>query len=77
MNIMVTKEMIDAGEKMASDCMDATLQQSFQGLGGSEVLDVSTFDNPDLVEKYLKGDITSVEAMYISMERKRRLAANI
>ena len=67
---VITDEMRDAGDQIASDLMDANLRSSMNGLGGSKNFDVSDFpNNTDLIVKYLDGELTSIEAIYISMER--------
>jgi hypothetical protein len=68
--LIVTDKMREAGEQIASDCMDAACRKAFGTLGGGKEFDVSDFHtNSDLILKYVDDEITSVEAIYLAMER--------
>jgi len=66
---MLQKEVIEAGEKIASDLMDAQVSKHMGSMGDHIIKDVSKYDNSDLIQKYLDGEIVSVEAIYIAMKR--------
>ena len=66
---MLQKEVIEAGEKMASDLFDAQISKDMGTSGGHVVKDMSEYDNGDLIQKYLDGEIVSVEAIYTAMKR--------
>ena len=66
---MLHKKVIEAGEKIASDLMDAQVSKNMGTMGGHVVKNVSDYDNSDLIQKYLDGEIVSVEAIYIAMKR--------
>lgn len=70
----VTKSMIDAGEKMASDLMNAQVSTYMDGLGGSKTWDewlAADVSNRDLILAYLNEEIVSVTAIYIAMHRAK------
>lgn len=60
---------VAAGTQMASDLMDAQISKAMGTLGGHTVKEISTYDNADLIQKYLDQDIISVEAIFIAMQR--------
>ena len=66
---MLQKEVIEAGQKIASDLIDARVSKDMGSMGGHVVKDMSKYDNSDLIQKYLDGEIVSVEAIYIAMKR--------
>ena len=66
---MLQKEVIEAGEKIASDLIDAQVSKNMGSMGGHVIKDVSEYDNSDLIQKYLDNEIVSVEAIYIAMKR--------
>lgn len=67
--VVVTDAMREAGTEIASLCMDAIVQHSFGGLGGSTEFDISNFPSKyhRLIAKYVEHEITSVEVIYIAM----------
>jgi len=69
---LVKKEMIEAGEQMASDLMDAKITKSMGNLGGHVIKKVEEYNNSDLIQKYLDYEISSVELIYVAMERARK-----
>lgn len=66
---MLQKEVIEAGEQIASDLMDAQITKSMDTMGGHVVKKISEYNNSDLVQKYLDNEIVSVEAIYVAMQR--------
>ena len=66
---MLQKEVIEAGQRIASDLIDAQLSKSIGSVGGRIIKDISEYDNSDLIQKYLDDEIVSVEAIYIAMKR--------
>ena len=66
---MLDKETIKAGEQIASDLMDAKVSKNMGNLGGHVIKDISEYNNSDLVQKYINGEIVSVEAIYTAMKR--------
>ena len=66
---MLQKEVIEAGKKIASDLMDAQISKQMGSMGGHIIKDVPKYDNSDLIQKYLDGEIVSVEAIYTAMKR--------
>ena len=66
---MLKKEVIEAGQKIASDLIDAHVSKDMGSMGGHVVKDMSEYDNSDLIQKYLDGEIVSIEAIYIAMKR--------
>jgi len=66
---MLQKEAIEAGEKIASDLMDAQVSKNMGSMGGHIIKDISKYDNSDLIQKYIDGEIVSVEAIYTAMKR--------
>jgi len=69
-----TKQMTEAGGQIASDLMDAQVSWSMNGLGRSrswrEFIS-QDLQNKDLIEEYIAGNILSVDAIYIAMERAK------
>ena len=66
---MLQKEVIEAGEKIASDLIDAQISKDMGSIGGHVIKNTSEYDNSDLIQKYLDGEIVSIEAIYIAMKR--------
>ena len=66
---MLQKEVIEAGQKIASDIMDAQVSKSMGSMGGHVIKDILEYNNSDLIQKYLDNEIVSVEAIYIAMKR--------
>ena len=66
---MLQKEVIEAGEKIASDLMDAQVSKNMGNMGGHIIKDISKYDNSDLIQKYIDDEIVSVEAIYTAMKR--------
>lgn len=66
---MLQKEIIKAGEQIASDLMSAQVSKNMGNMGGHIVKDISEYNNSDLIQKYIDGEIVSVEAIYIAMKR--------
>ena len=66
----VTEKMIEAGSKIASDLMDAHITKSLGGLKEWEEFQ-SNCDNSniDLIIQYVNGEIQTVTAIYIAMNR--------
>ena len=65
--------MIEAGQQIASDLMDASVCWHMNGLGKSRSWkDYISRDlaNKDLIQKYVDQKISSVEAIYIAMDRE-------
>jgi len=77
-DIVVTEEMNIAGGLMADALLNATLETSFgkEGLGGARKFNISNYPEEyrETIEKYLKDEITSMEAIYRAMESARRSA---
>ena len=61
--------MIEAGQKIASDLFDIQVSKNTGHMGGHIIKDISEYNNSDLIQKYLDGEIVSVEAFYIAMKR--------
>ena len=61
---MLQKEMIEAGEQMASDLMDAQMSQCMGTMGGHIIKNISEYSNSDLIQKCLDNEMVSVEATY-------------
>ena len=71
----VTKEMIKAGNQMASDLTDATIIKNFDGIGGGLSFvqwKDKEIKNRDLILKHLNNEIDSVTAIYAAMRREVR-----
>ena len=66
---MLQKEVIETGEKIASDLIDANVSKNMGNMGGHIIKDISKYDNSDLIQKYIDGEIVSVEAIYTAMKR--------
>jgi len=66
---MLQKEMIESGKQIASDLFDAQISKDMGSMGGHIIKDISKYDNSDLIQKYIDGEIVSVEAIYIAMKR--------
>jgi hypothetical protein len=69
---MLQKEVIEAGKKIASDLYDASISKSL-----GDHVDVSEYDNSDLIQKYLNDEIDSVEAIYIVMKRVEENSSSV
>jgi hypothetical protein len=72
----ITEAMTQAGEDIASAMMDAHISYNMKGLGGcrtwKEWLEAhAEIPNLDLIEAYLKEEITSVDAIYLAMHRAK------
>lgn len=75
---MVTEEMVEAGEQIASELLTANICKNMGSLGGSKTWAewlAENKDNPnlDLLIAYTKDEISSVEAIYSAMDRVRIL----
>jgi len=70
---MLQKEVIEVGQRIASDLIDAQLSKSMGSVSGRIIEDISEYDNSDLIQKYLDDEIVSVEAIYIAMKRVEAL----
>lgn len=68
-----TKEMIAAGEQIASDLIDAHIAKAFGKMGHDNRPPISSYANSDLIQEYVDDKISSVEAIYIAMERANPL----
>ena len=66
---MLQKEMIEAGEQIASDLMDAQISKCMGIMGGHTIKNISEYSNSDLIKKCLDNEMASVEATYIAMKR--------
>lgn len=69
----VTKEMISAGSKVATDIMAAHIAYAMEGLGGGPSWTdwlAEEVPNQDLCIAYAKDEVTAVEAIYIAMNRE-------
>ncbi len=70
---MVTEKMREAGSQIASDLIDAEICYSMGGLGGSknwgEFVAGYSGKNFDLIYRCVNGEIDSVTAIYIAMNR--------
>lgn len=66
---MLQKEVIEAGEKIASDLFDAQVSKNMGNMGDNIIKDASEYENSDLIQMYLDKKICSVEAIYIAMKR--------
>jgi hypothetical protein len=71
----MTKKMIEAGQKMASDLMDAMVSKCMGNMGGHIIKEIENYKNSDLIKKYINNEISSVEAIYISMVRAKNKGA--
>lgn len=70
----VTNQMNEAGSKIASALMSASVSKCMNGLGGSKTFDEwlgDDIENKDLVISYLNEEIDSVTAIYLAMERAK------
>lgn len=70
----VTEEMKEAGNKIASELMDASISKSVGGLGGSRTWEDyknanKEIENFDLISAYINKEIDSVTAIYLAMDR--------
>jgi len=70
--VLLRPEMIQAGDSMAAELVDAAVSRDMQGLGGcgkiDKIKDMS--DNPDLIDAYLDGTIGSVGCIFLAMHRR-------
>jgi hypothetical protein len=70
----VTDSMVQAGNDIASELIAACAYKSMNGLGGGltwqEWLDKDV-KNKDLIIAYVEKDMSSVEAIYLAMDRAR------
>ena len=64
--ITVTPTMILAGQAMASELFNASIALQMDGLGGSNA-DASNYS--ELALSYARGEVSSVEAIYIAMQK--------
>ena len=70
----VTDAMRQAGSDIASALMNGSIAKSMDGLGGSKPWSEFVGDdapNKDLVLAYLSGEIDSMTAIYVAMERAK------
>lgn len=68
----ITEKMKQAGEEISSDLIEVSLIKDMGGIGGSKTLDEfyqSCGNNSDLIQAYAEGEIESVEAIYLAMNR--------
>lgn len=66
---MLQQEVINAGQQIASDLIDANITKSMGNMGGHIIKPISEYNNADLIQKYLDDEIVSVEAIYTAMKR--------
>jgi hypothetical protein len=68
--------MIKAGQEIASNMIDADISKDFNSLGGGlswqQWLNKKV-KNQDLILQYINNKITSVEAIYLAMDREADL----
>jgi hypothetical protein len=65
----VTKKMVKAGQNVASYCYDASVETA---LNDECDLAKYPFEYHDLLEKFINGDIDSVEVIYKAMWMARK-----
>lgn len=74
--VSVTEKMKEAGARIASDLVTATVVASMAGLGGckswKEFEQSHDGQNMDLIMRYVAHEIDAVTAIYIAMDRERR-----
>lgn len=46
------KDVVKAGEQIASDLIDAQVSKAMGTMGGHDVKDISEYPNSDLIQKY-------------------------
>ncbi len=74
---IVTEEMKQAGNDIASAMMDASIAKSMGGIGSvydsweSYIKENCSHQNWDLISDYVEGRICSVEGIYLAMERAK------
>jgi hypothetical protein len=73
----LNQKMVTAGNKIASNLMDATCEYTLCGMGGCRDFKLENFpaENRELIWKYLQKEIDSVEAIYLAMKRHDTLRA--
>lgn len=74
---MLQKEVIEAGQEIASNLFDAQISKSMGSMGGHVIKDIFEYDNCDLIQKYLDEEIVSVEAIYIAMKREEENRSSV
>jgi len=70
------QNMIEAGQRIASDLMDAQVSWLMNGIGGGKTWREfinQDLPNKDLIEQYIDQEICSIEAIYIAMERSNQI----
>lgn len=63
------KDVVEAGERIASDLWDVAIAKSMNGLGGCRAKNIQDYEDSDLIQAYLDEEISSVEAIYVAMRR--------
>lgn len=66
---MLHKDIVEVGNRIASDLYDAAISKSMGAMGGHVIKPISEYDNSDLIQEYVDDKICSVEAIYIAMKR--------
>jgi hypothetical protein len=67
----VSPAMREAGENIASEMIDADIERQMAGLGGCQPQDRTSNQNNDIIERYVVGELSSCETIYIAMNRVR------
>jgi hypothetical protein len=70
---VVPEHVREAGSAIAAQLFDASVQATLGGMGGCKQFDITNFpeENHELILAYVKHEITSVEAIYLCMDRAR------
>jgi hypothetical protein len=67
----VSPAMKEAGERVASEMIDAAVELQMYHFGGCQPKDRTSNPNNDIIERYVAGTISSCEVIYIAMNRVR------
>ena len=62
-----TQKMIDAGNEVASEMFDASIQKALGGLGGCKQLKFSRFKHKKIVKLHIENKIDSVTGIFMAM----------
>jgi hypothetical protein len=72
----VTDSMVQAGNDIASELITASISKQMDGLGGGLTWNEwlkNDVKNKDLIISYVEKDMSSVEAIYLAMDREMEL----
>ena len=66
--ILPSAKQVKAGNEVATEMFDASIQKSMYGMGGCKKFKISNFKYKAIVRAYLNEEIDSVTGIWIAMQ---------